>query len=335
MELVRDAVSFLRPPGWRGKTPRPEHLEGAALFAPDDYVESFDSTEIAYSVHGTRGPWVVLVPGFVCSDTYWKYLLPELTKDHRVLVYDLRGHGRSGLPRSPGYRARHLTPDDFAIPNHVLDLEAVMDAAGIERATLIGHSMGGQVIMEAYRMIPERIASLVMLTAPFESPLRTFYGRDFSSFFHKLRIAGAVLPRPSVLLWRAAVLGSLGVTHQIGQLMRALGPYARLEDMAPYYRHIAFLDPTVVLMMAEAMQRHSADDVLETISVPVLIVAGDLDTFTPLPLGRLMAEKIPNAELVVIEDASHAAVIEKPLEINAAIHRFLTRVEKGEVYLGV
>lgn len=252
--------------------------------------------------------------------------MPALEDDYRLLIYDLRGHGRSGTPRPPGYRARNLTPEDFSIPNHVRDLEAVMNAAGVEKATLLGHSMGGQIVLEAYRMIPERVAAVVMMTAPFESPLRTFYGRDISDVFHVLRLAAGFLPRPSVLAWRAAMIGNLNVTHQIGRFLRALGPDAQLDDMAPYYRHVAYLDPMVMLMMAEAMRSHSAADILETVDVPALIVCGDIDTFTPIALGEIMTERMPNAELVVIEGASHAAIVEKPHEINEAIRTFLTRV---------
>src|SRR5437588_2437054 len=124
--VLRAAGDFLRPAGWRGLTPDERGLEGCLLFPRDKRVTSFDGTQIAYSVFGSRGPWVALVPGFCCPDNFWRYLLPELRKRYRVIVYDLRGLGLSGLPRRAGRRARSLSADDFTIENHVRDLEAVL-----------------------------------------------------------------------------------------------------------------------------------------------------------------------------------------------------------------
>lgn len=322
LPAVRD---FLRPIGWRGASPAPTALDGALLFERDRRVRSFDGTEIAYTVRGTDGPWVALVPGFACPDNFWKYLVPELERDHRVIVWDLRGLGLSGTPRPPGYRALNLKPADFSIPGQARDLGAVLDAEGVDRVVLIGHSMGGQVALEAYRQMRGRTRGIVMLTAPFESPLRTFYGRDFSNLVRAARLAMLALPRSTVLVWRSLFLLNPGLTHQLAQMTRSLGPDARLDDMATYYRHMGFLDPLVMLMMIEAMRTHSAADVLPTIDVPTLVIAGTLDTFTPLPLAEAMRDTIPGAELVVVDGASHGAVIERPLAVNAAIRSFLDR----------
>lgn len=321
-QLGRD---LLRPAGWRGKTPDAHDLDGSLIFERDGLVQSVDGTEIAYAVHGHSGPWVVLVPGFVCPDNFWRYLLPELAKNYRVIIYDLRGLGRSGTPREPGPRAKNLSPEDFSIPTQVRDLEAVMDAAGAEQAALIGHSMGGQIILQAYEQLRGRVTSLVMLTAPFESPIKTFYGRDFSAVFHAVGKALTVLPRSTVVGWRALLLANPPLTHKLAQLTRALGPAAKFEDMASYYRHMAYLDPLVILMMAEAMRTHSAADVLPHVTIPTLIVAGSRDTFTPVSLAEFMYATLPDSELVMIEGGSHGAVIEKPDEVNGAITSFLGR----------
>jgi pimeloyl-ACP methyl ester carboxylesterase len=317
---------YVRPIAWRGKTPDPVALDGSLIFERDRSVESFDGTTIAYTVRGESGPWVALVPGFSCPDNFWKYLVPELESRHRVIVWDLRGLGASGTPSSPGYRATKLSPVHFTIDNYVRDLEAILDAEEADRVALIGHSMGGQIIFEAYHQWPERISALVSLTAPYESPVRTFYGRDFTGFFHGVNLFFNLIPRPAIVLWRALLLANPSLTHRIAQVTQALGPKAKKEDMTPYYRHMAFLDPLVMLKMAEAMRAHSAAEVLPSIQVPTLIVAGTADRFSPIALARHMAETIPNAELVEIEGARHAAVIEKPDEVNAAVTNFLGKL---------
>jgi pimeloyl-ACP methyl ester carboxylesterase len=316
---------LLKPISWRGKTPDPADLEGSLVFDRTRRVESFDGTEIAYDVHGSDGPWVVLVPGFVCPDNFWRYLLPELERSYRVIAFDLRGLGLSGMPRPPGHRARNLSPQDFDLPNQVRDIEAILEAEGIDDATLIGHSMGGQIALEAYRLIPERVNALGLVTSPYESPMRTFYGRDFSSVFHAVRLAFSYAPRPVVFVWRLLFLINPRITHEMAKLTRALGPDAKLEDMATYYRHMAYLDPLVMLMMAESMRSHSAADILGEIRVPVLIVAGTRDMFTPTAVAEAMHESIPDSELLLVDGASHGAIIEKPDEVNAAVLSFLER----------
>jgi 3-oxoadipate enol-lactonase len=325
LSALLEARSFLRPIDWRGTTPEPNDLDGCLVFPRDRRARSFDGTRIAYSVHGSAGPWVALVPGFVCQDSFWTYLVPALRDAYRVIVWDPRGLGASGLPRAPGYRARNLSRDDFTIEHLSRDLEAVLDAEGVRQAALVGHSMGGQTILESYRRFPRRVSALVSLTAPFESPLRTFYGHDFEGMFRAFSTMVFAVPRPAVLLWRALFLANPGFTHRVAQMLRALGPDATVEDMAKYYRHLAYLDPLVVAKMAEAMHEHSGADVLPTVRVPTLIVAATLDTFTPVSLARSMHEQIAHSELVVVEGASHGAVVEKPDEVNAAVRSFLDR----------
>ena len=323
--VLRAAGDFLRPAGWRGLTPDERGLEGCLLFPRDKRVTSFDGTQIAYSVFGSRGPWVALVPGFCCPDNFWRYLLPELRKRYRVIVYDLRGLGLSGLPRRAGRRARSLSADDFTIENHVRDLEAVLDAERVKRAALLGHSMGGQIVLEAYRDFAEQISAVVFLTAPYESATRALYGRDLDTAFRGLELAIRALPRASVLLWRSLFLANPALTHRMAQVVRALGASAKAEDMATYYRHMAFLDPIVLMKMAHAMRAHSAADVVPTIDVPTLIVAGSADTFAPPRLAKAMHLAIPHSEIVFLEEGTHGAIIEFPEEVNRAVTSFLAR----------
>ena len=319
------ARSFARPVGWRGRRPDAAGLEGCLLFERTERATGFDGTELAYGVFGNTGPWVVLVPGFGCPDNFWKYLLRPLSRRFRVIVYDTRGVGMSGYPRRPGYRARNLKTADFSMENHAKDVVAIMDAAGADRAALIGHSMGGQIALETYRAAPDRLSALVMLTAPFASPTRTLYGRDLDVLLRGLFATIKLLPRPATLLWRALFLARPELTHRGAQLVRALGPLAKAEDMATYYRHLAFLDPIVLMKMADAMRAHSARDVLPLVDVPTLIVAGELDPFTPPALAHTMHDEIRDSELVVLEGASHGAVIEKPDDVIYAVTSFLER----------
>ena len=99
--------------------------------------------------------------------------------------------------------------------------------------------------------------------------------------------------------------------------------YCRKEDMLPYMRHLASLDMRVFFRSVLACNEHDAWDVLPTIAVPVLVIAAERDSFTPVWLARKVAATIPGAEFLMLADASHAALIEQPDTIYHRLERFL------------
>lgn len=322
-------MAYLRLKGDRG-----------TLFPKDRCVVSFDGTHIAYTIRG-RGaprdaggrataprsdgrPTVVLCAGYCCPDNFWRYLAPALERRYRVLVWNYRGAGVSGLPREPGYRARRITVEDFTIDKYARDLEVILDREGIRDVVLVGHSMGVQVCLEAYRLLRGRVRAIVSITGPYASALHTFYNTTLMPrVFPVAQGLINLFPRPMLLLWRVLFRSSL--PHPAAIRVGALGPACKAEDMRPYYDHMAELDPLIMMKMAEAMHRHSAEDLIRHVEAPTLVLVGDRDNFTPPWLGRVMVSRMPVAELVVIPGGTHGAVIEQPKLVNKTILEFLRR----------
>ncbi|MFO7568582.1 MAG: alpha/beta hydrolase, partial [Smithellaceae bacterium] len=113
-------------------------------------VVSQDGTPISYEVSGAGEPTLVFVHGWSCDARYWRAQVAHFAKKHRVIVLDLAGHGHSGMDR------RKYTMAAFG-----RDVRAVVDAAGGGRTILIGHSMGGTVIVEAAKLLPGRVIGLI------------------------------------------------------------------------------------------------------------------------------------------------------------------------------
>jgi pimeloyl-ACP methyl ester carboxylesterase len=111
-----------------------------------------DGIAIAYEAHGdaTSAPALIFVHGWSCDRSYWSAQLEPFARDHRVVAVDLAGHGQSALGRA-----------DYTMASFGGDVAAVVEALGLERVILIGHSMGGDVIAEAARRLPGRVAGLV------------------------------------------------------------------------------------------------------------------------------------------------------------------------------
>lgn len=113
-------------------------------------VPSKDGTPISYEIYGTGEPTLVFVHGWSCDARYWSAQLPHFSKNHRFVTLDLAGHGHSGMTRS-----------QYTMLSYGEDVRAVTEAIGSSGVILIGHSMGGSVIAEAARLMPNRVIGLI------------------------------------------------------------------------------------------------------------------------------------------------------------------------------
>lgn len=298
-----------------------------AFFPKERRVVVDDGTPIAYSHRNRTGPRVPLLfaNGWSCSDVYWAKLVPAFgERGHPCLVPDTRGHGRSGLPRPPGRGARNLTIDDVSMPRLAKDLVAVLDDAGVERAVVVGHSMGVQTALEMYREVPDRILALVLISGSAENPAKTFYGTSVADVAFPI---GAQVARwfPELLTPLWSTIGPATFGHAAARLIRAAGPKATREDLHPYLLHLRTVNPSVAVAMAGAMRAHSATDVLATIDVPTLVVAAGADVFTPARCSEAIHHRVRGSELITFAGAGHTIPVEEPGPLTAVIDDFLAR----------
>jgi len=307
--------------------PHPGADASYALFEKERRVVADDGTPIAYTVRNPDGPEVPLLfaSGWSCSDAYWGKLLPEMERrGHPCVLPDTRGHGRSGLPRSPGRGARNLSLDDVSMNRIGRDLVGVLDDVGFDRAVMVGHSMGVQTALEAYRTAPDRFLGLVLIAGTSENPAKSFYGYSIGD---RLFPIGAAIMRifPEVLspVWQT--IGPAGVGHFGARLAKAAGPGCSAEDLHPYLLHLKTTDPAVIVLMAGAMRAHSATDLLASINVPTLVVAAGADVFTPARCSEDLHHQVPDSELVTFPTAGHTIPIEEPEAIGRAIDDFVSR----------
>ena len=113
-------------------------------------VESADSVALAFSVEGKGEPALVFVHCWCCDQSYWRNQVGEFSKSHMVVAIDLGGHGESGMNRQ-----------NWTIESFGQDVVAVVDKLGLEKVILIGHSMGGAVIIDAAKRMPDRVLALI------------------------------------------------------------------------------------------------------------------------------------------------------------------------------
>jgi pimeloyl-ACP methyl ester carboxylesterase len=183
--------------------------------------------------------------------------------------------------------------------------------------------MGVQVALEYYRQNPDGVAGLVLMCGTFGRITTTFHGTDILDQILPGLIRGAqMFPSAARAVWGRV---PAAIAFRVACAGRELDrERIQEEDFQRYWEHASLMDPDVFLHMLQYAGEHDARGFLPDIDVPALVVAAEHDTFTPMALAEEMAAAIPNAELEVIEGASHAAPVEQPDGIAERVEDFLS-----------
>lgn len=248
-------------------------------------ITSADVTDLWYGDAGAGTP-VVLLHQNVVDSRIWGPFLLLLAERHRVIRYDERGYGRSPMWDGP------YSPLD--------DLVSVMDAAGVDRAALVGASHGGRIAIQATIERPERVSALILVGSALAG--------------HRLDIEGT--PEQEARWEAAEAAGDVTALAELD-----------LEIFAPMGE-----DDELRAMFVENAEASNADDPahevdstgrLGEISVPSLVITGARDVPAINELGDLLAREIPGARRAVIEDADHMVQWRAPEELAHLILDFL------------
>jgi len=283
----------------------------------EDGTRLFVRTMPARDEANKLGVSVVFCDGILCDGFIWKYLWPELAEVCDVTHWHYRGHGRSAPP---------VDKTRIDIAAHATDLKSVRDTfVGDRPCVVIGHSMGTQVALESWRRYPENVKGIVLVCGSYGKVTQSFRGVPILDMILP-KLMDIVDQQPEIVraIW-SRIPPEMALKAAL--LARDVDPgHVRREDMLPYLKHMTHVDFPMFLRMLRAAGDHSAEEWLGEVDVPVLIVAGEKDTFTPASLSESMAERIPNAELLMVAGGSHVAPIEQPELVGARIRAFVERV---------
>lgn len=242
----------------------------------------------------------------------WHPYIRRWKGKYRVLTWDYRGLYGSVLPSRD---------TDLSVRSHVGDLRAVLDAANIKAAHLIGWSMGVQVGLELYSETPERLLSLVLTNGTYGSPLRGV----------PLPFSEVTLPPVVRGVQKMHGLGSI-VLNRLSNSRLSFSVLRRLRIIAPGLKRERFqemidefksVNLDIYFDLLARLGEHDAEHTLPTIRIPTLVVAGSRDILTPPALARRICNQVPGAELFVIPGGTHYAAAEYPELIAARVEKFL------------
>jgi pimeloyl-ACP methyl ester carboxylesterase len=240
---------------------------------------------------GGDGPVLLLLHGITDSSATWEGVAPSLAERFTLIAPDLLGHGQSATPRG-----------DYSLGAHASGVRDVLTALGVERATVVGHSLGGGVAMQYAYQFPERCERLVLVSSG-------GLGREVH-----LLLRAAALPGADWVLPAITSAGMLGVGRRAGGLLRRLrlAPGGDLQVLAQGFASLdnagsrqAFLH-TVRAVIEPGGQRVSAQDRLGLAELlPSLIVWGEKDSIIPVEHGKAAHEAMPGSRFEVFPDAGH------------------------------
>jgi 3-oxoadipate enol-lactonase len=250
--------------------------------------------DLPYSWHGSGEP-LVLIAGLGAKGTSWRPFLERAASEFRVLTFDNRGCGAAPPLSGP-----------TSIRAFAREALALLDQLGVERAPVIGRSMGGMIAQELAAMAPERVERLVLVstTARVDPHLRHLFElwADLAE-----RGVDAELRHRSSLLW---CLGARAVAQN-----RHVQSYLAAKVSGERTRDY--------VLQARACAEHDAVERLAELRVPTLVVAGSEDRFTPREHARQLAEAIPGSQLRWIPGTGHLSYLEDPERFAAAVLPFV------------
>ncbi|MDG7042354.1 MAG: alpha/beta hydrolase [Nitrososphaerota archaeon] len=265
--------------------------------------------KIYYEVHGNGEP-LVLIAGCGTDSSVWLPQAQELSLRYHVITFDNRGTGRSDKPDTP-----------YTMQMMAADVAGLLDSIGIEAAHILGYSMGGVIAQEFALTYPGRALTLILSCAyPAGAPDVVLPEPQAMS----LMFDPDTIARLTPVEWSGKLLGCMCSQEFLDRHPQLVNEFVDRQSKHPTPLH-------GIMRQVEAMLSASTYDRLSRIKAPTLVLGGTADRVTPCENLRLLATKIPNSELVILENLGHGMFIEGTEQTNRVILTFLKRHAMGLV----
>lgn len=266
----------------------------------------------------------IFVHGSALRTDLWHYQMPGIG-DHRLVFFDLRGHGRS-MPKGDL---------SFSIETLSEDLAAVIDDAGLDEVVIVGHSIGGMIALQlcARRQawLGDRVKGLVLAHTTYRPAYDTSIGGAVVSKLER------VIRNPLDLVggYHEKIERLRKIVRPTDQVFLAVsfagfGPGASAKQIDFVYDMLADTSADVLFDLVKSYRDYDVREILSEVTVPALVVTGTHDRLTVPKASEYLAEHLPKAELQVFDRCGHMTMLERPQDFNEMIGRFFDDVLVGE-----
>jgi pimeloyl-ACP methyl ester carboxylesterase len=313
--LGRQIVLALYPRG-RDEPHALRSLDTATLDAPD-------GSRLHLEMEGPADkPVIVLTHGWALDSTAWYYVRKELAKSHRLVMWDLPGLGRSTQPADGRYSVERLAEN----------LRSVIAHTGDRPVTLVGHSIGGMMMLTLARTHPEllrgKVNGMVFMDTTHTWPLDSVMAGGLLKVLRWPLIEPLLLL--TILLWPLIWLSNLqsylnGTSHIVNRIT-SLSRGVTRGQLEFATRFNVKDKPNVIAKGLRAVLRWTEARTPPALAVPVRVIAGDADRLTRPEAGLALSEMAPDADFIRISPAGHNGLLEEGGQYAAAIAQFVARV---------
>jgi 3-oxoadipate enol-lactonase len=255
--------------------------------------------QIYYEIHGNGKP-LLLINGYGSNSGHWFAILEKLAKEHQVIIFDNRGTGRSDKPNIP-YTAEMMTGD----------INGLLDAIGIGATNVFGVSMGGMIAQEFALNYPDRLRNLILGCTSCGAPNAIPATPEAIAFLFNPEIAN--LPNEEKAL---ASIPWMWNQDFIDNHPDAVKRYLAVTTEHP-------TPPHSYTCQANFIMAFNSYDRLPELKMPTLVIRGSQDRLIPPENSKILASRIANAELAMIENAGHGFFTDSADESSKIILRFL------------
>jgi 3-oxoadipate enol-lactonase len=255
---------------------------------------------VYYEEHGSGEP-LILIMGFTVSSIGWRWNIPPFAQDFRTIVFDNRGVGQSDKPDTPYSMA--LFADDTV---------GILDSLGIDQAHVFGISMGGMIAQEFALRYPQRVKTLT-LGCTNCGGVQTVLSKDLDVLNLLADIESVDVQQAALVMTKVAVTPWFMQKH-----MDVLLQLNQLSLQHPTPKH-------GMVRQMQAIQGHDTYERLPQIAVPTLVITGKEDGLVPPENSVTLAQRIPNADLTILSNASHLFNIELPETTVETVKGFIRR----------
>ena len=268
------------------------------------YIDT-NSQQIYYETHGEGEP-LILIMGIGGDSTMWApYQVPAFSTKYQVIVLDNRDAGRSSKATS-----------SYTIADMADDVAGLLDGLGIERAHILGISIGGMIAQEFALQHPDRLNKMI-LTGTGGATGRAKFDPIMAWNFVKQNDAEGLAFAAQQFIW----LFSTEFLRNHQAVDKTLALFAGNPNS---------FSPEAYARQADAYLKHDALDRLKNVKAPTLVISGEQDRLAPPWVARELADAIPDAEFNLVEGggASHALILERPDDFNKIVMSFLGKTKK-------
>lgn len=272
----------------------------------------------AFRIAG-RGPVILLLHGIGDNSSTWSDVIPHLAKNHTVIAPDLLGHGRSDKPRA-----------DYSVAAYANGMRDLLITLGIDRVTVVGHSLGGGVAMQFAYQYPQMVERLVLVSA----------GGVTRDIHPLLRLASVPIVNEALMLLR--IPGAMPSIRVVGTLLSRLGgvplhPGELLHDTPDLVRilselpeptaHAAYLRTLRAVVDWRGQVVTMLDRCYLTENLPVQIVWGDKDVVIPVAHAHLAHAAMPTSRIDIFHGSGHFPFRDEPMRFLEVVEEFIATTE--------